>query len=657
VSRHPVICNPVLDPVVDILDYVAWRAGDNELPVISGSLGVLDAGQAYTITTSQLLAMASDSVHALSVTGLGVTSVSTYAGNPADLSKATLADNMDGTWTLTLAAAWSGTVDLALSITDGKAVVSGTISGTVEHVLWKNSGDTLADLTYNPALLSIVPDPDGGSHIRAIAYSTSHDFYKTDMLTCQSEQLLRMSWHSASTNSAVRIWGMVGAATQKIPLGDSAFEFTTGEGQTQLQPYFFIIDVQPGDEVYLDDFRLVLLNSRPAVSGTVDLGAMQADDTALWTADQFLAVLADPDGDALTITDLTVSAGSVVDNGNGTWTYTAKGWANVDVDVTVTATDGIATVTVTGYLGVYDMASTAAAWESAQEWTLNARNPYHPAVETGANLGYLTPLDLGAKLKRWADSFDLSRITMSGSEISSYGDRMGGPAVTQGTISYRPRYRSAGEYGLNGRPCIYYDGGDSLALASGAGLPIGTAARGHLTIYQPSRTTGSNTVMQQGANATGYRFSLQFRQTPVGDPYFSGYNSDLSSGDAVTLDIKSSAVDWAGDGGLLRIYKNGLLKAAANRTLNTTPDSLSYGSGPAGVEAMMGLKGDDVHWSGTLTAPEIEWLTAWLHWKYGVQDLLPADNPWRTARPRRIALGTEDGLTLGTEDGQAIRLE
>jgi hypothetical protein len=29
---HPVVCNPVISPVVDILNFVGWRAGGSSLP-------------------------------------------------------------------------------------------------------------------------------------------------------------------------------------------------------------------------------------------------------------------------------------------------------------------------------------------------------------------------------------------------------------------------------------------------------------------------------------------------------------------------------------------------------------------------------------------------------------------------------------------------
>lgn len=267
------------------------------------------------------------------------------------------------------------------------------------------------------------------------------------------------------------------------------------------------------------------------------------------------------------------------------------------------------------------------------EWELDADSPYHPLNgETGATFGFATPSSiLGSKLRAWFDPFDVSKFVLSGAVVLSWIDRVAALTVTQSTPSLQP-LRVVGASGINRRPAVYFDGGDGLTKIGSTGLPVGTAARGLYSVYKPGRTTLSNVVAQQGLNAASARFSLQFRASPVGDPYFTGWSMDLSSGDAVTLDIKTACVHWVGNGGLMRIYKNGVKKAELARTINTTTDNLYIGSGP-GVEQMLGLLGDIMFTDGTETDEQIAQLAGWKHWRYGLQPLLPGGHAYKYVRP------------------------
>ncbi|PKN42675.1 MAG: hypothetical protein CVU60_04760 [Deltaproteobacteria bacterium HGW-Deltaproteobacteria-18] len=64
--------------------------------------------------------------------------------------------------------------------------------------------------------------------------------------------------------------------------------------------------------------------NRPPVTGNVDLGSMEEDGTLTFSAAQLLSGSPDTDGEALTITAVTVNPhyGLVTDNGDGTWTFT-----------------------------------------------------------------------------------------------------------------------------------------------------------------------------------------------------------------------------------------------------------------------------------------------------------------------------------------------
>ncbi|WP_146592439.1 cadherin-like domain-containing protein [Puniceibacterium confluentis] len=91
-------------------------------------------------------------------------------------------------------------------------------------------------------------------------------------------------------------------------------------------------------------------NTPPAVAGAVDLGASPEDQSRLVTAAELLAGTTDADGDTLTVTGLSVSAGTLVDHGDGTWTFTPV--ANDDSGVTFSyrVSDGQASVAQTATL-------------------------------------------------------------------------------------------------------------------------------------------------------------------------------------------------------------------------------------------------------------------------------------------------------------------
>jgi len=91
--------------------------------------------------------------------------------------------------------------------------------------------------------------------------------------------------------------------------------------------------------VMSDDDGGEAVNAFPVVEGPVDLGSMNEDGSLVITSAELLAQASDMDGDALSVTELTLASGSGVltDNGDGTWTFTpAADWhGSVSLDYTV----------------------------------------------------------------------------------------------------------------------------------------------------------------------------------------------------------------------------------------------------------------------------------------------------------------------------------
>ncbi|WP_310619318.1 tandem-95 repeat protein [Flexibacterium corallicola] len=92
-------------------------------------------------------------------------------------------------------------------------------------------------------------------------------------------------------------------------------------------------------------------NSAPTAA-TVDLGQIEEDGSRLITAAELLSGASDVDGDALTISSLTIQSGggSLSDNLNGTWTYTPQADDDTQVTFAYTVSDGTLEATSTASL-------------------------------------------------------------------------------------------------------------------------------------------------------------------------------------------------------------------------------------------------------------------------------------------------------------------
>ncbi len=93
-------------------------------------------------------------------------------------------------------------------------------------------------------------------------------------------------------------------------------------------------------------------NSAPIVNGAVDLGDLNEDESLLLASAELLATATDADGDSLSVSNLIVDSGALIDNADGTWIYRPTenfyGTINFNYDIS----DGRETVTVTAMLEV-----------------------------------------------------------------------------------------------------------------------------------------------------------------------------------------------------------------------------------------------------------------------------------------------------------------
>lgn len=84
-------------------------------------------------------------------------------------------------------------------------------------------------------------------------------------------------------------------------------------------------------------------NDAPAVGLNPVTLTTTEDTSILITKDQLLANISDPEGSTLSITAISVSHGTITNNGNGTWTYTPAANSTSQATISFTVSDGTAT--------------------------------------------------------------------------------------------------------------------------------------------------------------------------------------------------------------------------------------------------------------------------------------------------------------------------
>ncbi|UUZ74434.1 cadherin-like domain-containing protein [Polaromonas sp. P1(28)-13] len=344
---------------------------------------------AITITPAQLLANAADvDGDALSVSGLAVSSGS-------------LSANADGTWSFTPAADFNGTVSFSYSVSDGTAAVAGSASLTVTAVndapstapvALPAAAEDSAAITITPAqLLANAADVDG------------------DALTITG---LAASGGSLTAN-ADGTWSFTPAADFT---GTVSFSYSVSDGTATVAGSASLL-VTP-------------VNDAPS-NAPVALPAVSEDSAAITiTPAQLLANAADVDGDALAITGLAASSGSLSANGDGTWSFTPAADFNGTVSFTYSVSDGTAAVAGSASLLV----------TAVNDAPTNAPVALPAAAEDSPAITIITPAQLLANAGDVdGDALTVIGLAASSGSLSANGDgtwRFTPAADFTGTVSF-----------------------------------------------------------------------------------------------------------------------------------------------------------------------------------------------------------------------------
>ncbi len=123
--------------------------------------------------------------------------------------------------------------------------------------------------------------------------------------------------------------------------GEASFDYTVSDGNG-------------GTDTASVSLNIEQVNDAPVIVN-VDLGSTNEDTAITFTADQLLANSSDSNGDALSISTVTVDTefGAVTDNGDSTWTFIpADNYNGDDVPVSFTVSDGTTIESATASIDV-----------------------------------------------------------------------------------------------------------------------------------------------------------------------------------------------------------------------------------------------------------------------------------------------------------------
>ncbi|MBD1833768.1 cadherin-like domain-containing protein [Cyanobacteria bacterium FACHB-472] len=310
--------------------YVYWEDGGKDVEYWAGHYGTQIDGASLTLTVPSnspppvlksftLAAGSEDTVYTISQTNLlaGFTDVegNTLSVSNLTASNGTLVNNGNGTWSFTPTANYNGNVNLSYNVTDG------------------NGGSTAATQSFTLAAVNDAPTLTGTkATLAAGSEDTVYTISQTNLLagfTDVEGNTLSVANLSASNGTLVNnndgTWSFTGAANYNGSVNLS-YNVTDGKG---------------GSTEAGQSFTLAAVNDAPTLTSAKATLVAGSEDT-VYTISQIdlLKGFSDVEGNTLSVSNLTASNGTLVDNNNGTWSFTGAANYNGSVNLTYNVTDG-----------------------------------------------------------------------------------------------------------------------------------------------------------------------------------------------------------------------------------------------------------------------------------------------------------------------------
>ena len=251
-----------------------------------------------------------------------------------------------------------------------------------------------------------------------------------------------------------------------------------------------------------------------------------------------------------------------------------------------------------------------------------------------------TPAALGGDLYQWFDMQYAAGVTQGDGTVSAVANRgVSGSGLTPGPSSPQPAYSATG---LSGRPCMDFGASfQTMTQATGSSMPAGAYLFG--LVISPTTSTGSvgRAFALTNGSADGTEpasFSVWGRSGTGGRARWNGTTMGPVSMSFGTPSIWAISVTAAG---AAEVALNGTVAVTASSILVTagTTKKLLIGitnptSIPNSSENFYGQWGEALSAAGTgATVANRQRTEGYLAWHWGLQSLLPAGHPYKSAPP------------------------
>ncbi|WP_135077258.1 cadherin-like domain-containing protein [Terasakiella sp. SH-1] len=211
-----------------------------------------------------------------------------------------------------------------------------------------------------------------------------------------------------------------------------------------------------------------------AVNDAPDAGAdtsftMSEDGTITITQAQLLANSSDVDGDNLSVSNLSVDGGTLVDNNDGTWTFTPAADFNGDINLSYDVTDGSLSDTAAG---VIDVTAVNDAPDVSGATGFRVNEDGSLTITEAQLLANSSDVD--------GDSLSVQNLSASGGNLTDNND---------GTWTFQPAS------GFNGQISLSYDVSDGTTTTAATGnISVGAVNDAPDTTNDTGSTTEDNAV-------------------------------------------------------------------------------------------------------------------------------------------------------------------
>ncbi|MGV3549177.1 cadherin-like domain-containing protein, partial [Rhizobium sp.] len=273
----------------------------NVAPTGTATAEIADATEdtSFDVTLAQLTQGFTDANDdTLSVTGLTVTN-------------ATVVDNGDGTWTITPDANSNATININYSVTDGQASVAATLSVEV----------------------TATADPLVGAPTTVLADATEDTSFDVTLA-----QLTAGFTDADETPITVSDLTVTNATV--VDNGDGTWTITPDANSNETIEINYTVNSGP-DSIDATLSVDVTAAEDPLVGAPATVLADATEDTSFdVTLAQLTAGFTDADETPITVSDLTVTNATVIDNGDGTWTITPDADSNETIEINYTVNSG-----------------------------------------------------------------------------------------------------------------------------------------------------------------------------------------------------------------------------------------------------------------------------------------------------------------------------